>query len=111
MEVLASEVLDGARCWSRRDCTGFWEELSWELRAFSKANTELELPSTRMDKRHAAHLRAEKVRAEAHRARQVLERVLWNHDYGWEEAQRFGLDHHQPIRPEESCKQGGRQGV
>jgi hypothetical protein len=40
-----------------------------------------------------------------------VERVLWDHDHGWEEPQRFGLDHHQPICPEESCEQGGRGGV
>ncbi len=33
------------------------------------------------------------------------------HDNGWEEPQRFGLDNHQPIHPEESCGQGGRRGV
>jgi hypothetical protein len=27
-------------------------------------------------------------------------RVLRDHYYGWEEPQRLGLDHHQPIRPE-----------
>jgi hypothetical protein len=114
MEVLAneaSEVLDGARCWSRQDCTGFRKELDWEWQAFSKANTKLELPGTLMDKRHAAHLRAEKVDAAAHHARQVVERALWDHNYKWEEPQRLGLDHHQPIRPKESCQQGGRRGV
>jgi hypothetical protein len=113
VEVLASEAseVDRTKCWFRQDCTVFRKELDWELQAFSKANTELELPSTRMDKRHAAHLRAEKVDAAAHYARQVVEKVLWDHDHGWEEPQRFGLDHHQPIRPEESCEQGSRQGV
>jgi hypothetical protein len=113
VEVLAGEAseVDGTKCWSRQDCTVFRKELDWELQAFSKANTELELPSMRMDKRLAAHLRAEKVDAAAHYARQVVEKVLWYHDCGWEESQRFGLDHHQPIRPEESCEQGGRQGV
>ncbi len=108
MEVLAGEackVQDRAKCWSRQGCTGFRKELDWELQAFSKANTKLELPSTRMDRRHAAHLRAEEVDDA------VVERVLWDHDHGWEELQRFGLDHHQPIRPEESCDQGGQQGV
>jgi hypothetical protein len=38
-------------------------------------------------------------------------RVLWDHDYGWEEPQRLKLDHHQPICPEESWEQGGWQGV
>jgi hypothetical protein len=51
------------------------------------------------------------VEAAAHYARQVVERVLWDPDHGWEDPQRFRLDHHQPIRPEESCKQGGRRGV
>jgi hypothetical protein len=113
VEVLAGEAseVDGTMCWSRQDCTVFPKELDWELQAFSKANAELKLPSTRMDKRHAAHLRAEKVCAAAHYARQVVERHLWDHDCGWEEPQRPGLDHHQPIRPEESCEQGGRSGV
>ncbi len=71
----------------------------------------LELPRTLMDKTHAAHMRAENVCAAAHHAGQVLERVLRDHDYGWEEPQRLGLDHHQPVRPEESWGQGGRQGV
>jgi hypothetical protein len=114
VEVLAgkaSEVLDGTRRWSRRHCTEFWEELNWELQAFSKTKAELELPDTPIDKRQAAHLRREEVGAAAHHARQVEERVLWHHDYGWEEPQRLGLDHHQPSRPEESCEQGGRRGV
>ncbi len=64
-----------------------------------------------IDKRQAAHLRVEKVDAAAHYARQVVERVLWDHNHGWEEPKRFRLDHHQPISPEESCKQGSRQGV
>jgi hypothetical protein len=63
------------------------------------------------DERRAAHLRAEKVGAAVHCVRQVMERVLWDCDYGWQEPQRLWLDHHQPIRPEESCNQGGRQGV
>jgi hypothetical protein len=40
-----------------------------------------------------------------------MERVLWDQDYGWEEPQSLGLDHHQAIRPEENCEQGGRRGV
>ncbi len=81
------------------------------MQAFRRASAELELPSTQMDKRHTAYLRAEKVDAAAHYERQVVERVLWDHDHGWEEPQRFGLDHHQPISPEESCEQGGWRGV
>jgi hypothetical protein len=112
VEVLAGEASeDRARCWSRQDCTVFRKELEWELQAFSRANAELELLVLPIDKRQAAHLRAEKVDAAAHYARQVVERVLWDHDHGWEEPQRFGLDHHQPIRPEESCEQGGRRGL
>jgi hypothetical protein len=105
------KVLDGTMWWSRQDCTEFRKELNWELQVFSKGNAELELPSTLRDKRHAAHLRAEKVCAAAHHARQILERVVWDHDYGWEEPQRLGLDHHQPTRPEESWGQGGQRGV
>ena len=74
-------------------------------------DAELELLVLPMDKRQAAHLRAEKVDAAAQYARQVVERVLWDHDQGLEEPQRFGLDHHRPICPEESCEQGGRRGV
>jgi hypothetical protein len=40
-----------------------------------------------------------------------VKRVLWDHNHGWEEPQRFGPDHHRPIRLEESCEQGGRRGV
>jgi hypothetical protein len=112
VEVLAGEASeDRARCWSRQDCTVFRKELEWELQAFSRANAELELLVLPTDKRHAAHLRTEKVDAAVHYARQVVERVLLDHDHGWEEPQRFGLDHHRPIRPEESCEQGGRRGV
>jgi hypothetical protein len=114
VEILAgeaSEALNGTRCWSRQDCTGFRKELDWELQAFRRANAELELLGLLIDKKQAAHLRAEGVGAAAHHARQVVERVLWDHDYGWEEPQRLGLDHHQPICPEESCEQGGRRGV
>jgi hypothetical protein len=89
----ASEV-DRTKCWSRQDCMVFRKELDWELQAFRGANTELELLVLPIDKRQAAHLRAEKVDATAHYARQVVERVLWDHDHGWEEPQRFGLDHH-----------------
>jgi hypothetical protein len=112
VEVLAGEASeDRARCWSRQDCTGFRKELEWELQAFSRANAELELLVLPTDKRRAAHLRAEKVDAAAHYARQVVERVLLNHDHGWEEPQRFRLNHHQPIHPEESCEQSSRRGV
>jgi hypothetical protein len=76
-----------------------------------KVNTKLELYPMQTVKRQAARLRAERVEAAAHYARQVVKRVLWDLDHGWEEPQRFGLDHHQPIRPEESCEQGGRRGV
>jgi hypothetical protein len=107
----ASEVRDGTWYWSAQGCTEFWEELDWELQAFRKVNTKLELYPMQTVKRQAARLRVERVEAAAHYARQVMERVLWDHDHGWEEPQRFGLDHHQPIHPEESCEQGGRQGV
>jgi hypothetical protein len=104
VEVLAGEAseVDETKCWSRQDCTVFRKELDWELQAFRRANAELELLVLPTDKRQAAHLRTEKVDAAAHNARQVVERVLLNHDHGWEEPQRFRLDHHQPIRPEES---------
>ncbi len=105
VEVLAGEASeDRARCWSRQDCTVFCKELEWELQVFSRANAELELLVLPADKRRAAHLRAEKVDAAAHYAGQVVERVLLDNDHGWEESQRFGLDHHQPVRPESCCK-------
>ncbi len=59
MEVLADEasrVLDRTMWWSRRECTEFWEELNWELQAFSRANAKLELSGMPTDKRQAAHL-------------------------------------------------------
>ncbi len=49
--------------------------------------------------------------AAARHAREVVERVLWDHNHGWEEPQRFGLDYRRPIRLEESCEQGSRRGV
>jgi hypothetical protein len=107
----ASEALEGAMCWSRRDCTKFREELDWELQAFSKENTKLELYRILRDERRAAHLRAEKVGAAAHHAERAVERVLWDYDCRWRESQRLGLDLHQPIRPEESWGQGGQRGV
>ncbi len=66
MEDLAGEAseVDGTECWSRQDCTVFRKELDWELQAFRGANAELELLVLPTDKRHAAHLRAEKVDAE-----------------------------------------------
>jgi hypothetical protein len=106
----ASEVRDGTD-WSAQGCTNFWEELNWELQAFRKVNTKLELYPMRTVERQAARLRAERVEAAARHAREVVERVLWDHDHGWEEPQRFGLDHHRPIRLEESCEQGGWRGV
>jgi hypothetical protein len=110
VEDLAGEASEagGTECWSRQDCTVFRKELEWELQAFHRANAELELLVLPTDKRQAAHLRADRVDAAGHYARHVVKRVLWDHDNGWEEPQRFGLDHHQPIHPEESCGQGGR---
>ncbi len=89
----------------------FREELEWELQAFRRVNAELELLVLPTHKRQAAHLRAVRVDAAEHYARLVEKRVLWDHDNGWEEPQRFGLDYHQPFHPEESCGQGGRRGV
>jgi hypothetical protein len=80
-ERKASEV-DDTKCWSRQDCTVFRKELDWELQAFRRANAELELLILPTDKKHAAHLRAEKVDAATQYARQVVERVLWDHDHG-----------------------------
>jgi hypothetical protein len=113
VEDLAGEASEvgGTECWSRQDCTVFRKELEWELQAFRRANAELELLVLPTDKRQAAHLRAERVDAAGHYARHVVKRVLWDHDNGWEEPQRLGLDHHQPIHPEESCGQGSRRGV
>jgi hypothetical protein len=107
----ASEVRDGTWDWSAQGCTDFWEELNWELQAFRKANTKLELYPMQTVERQAARLRAERVEVAARHAKEVVEEVLWDHDNGWEEPQRFGLNHHQPIHPEESCGQGGRRGV
>jgi hypothetical protein len=61
--------------------------------------------------RQAAHLRAEGVENAARHAREIVERVLWERENRWEESQKFGLDHHQPIHLEKSCEQGGRRGV
>jgi hypothetical protein len=107
----AFEVQDGTRDWSAQGCTDFWKELNWGLQAFRKVNTKLELYPMRTVERQAARLRAEGVEAAARHAREVVERVLWDRKNRWEESQRFGLDHHQSIHPEESCGQGGRRGV
>jgi hypothetical protein len=74
-------------------------------------NTKLELYPMQTVERQAARLRAERVEAAACHAREVVERVLWDRENRWEESQRFGLDHHLPIHPEESCGQGGWRGV
>ncbi len=76
----ASEVLNGTKWRSRQDCMGFREELVWELPAFSKVNTKLELSQMPTDRRPAARLLAKRVDAGAHHARQVMERVLWDYD-------------------------------
>jgi hypothetical protein len=110
---LADEASEAGstECWSRQDCTVFREELEWGLQAFHGANAKLELLAWPTHKRQTARLRAERVEAAARHAREVVDRVLWDHAHGWEEPQRFGLDHHQPIHLEESCGQGGRRGV
>jgi hypothetical protein len=45
VEDLAGEASEagGTECWSRQDCTVFRKELEWELQAFRRANTKLEL--------------------------------------------------------------------
>ncbi|MFN9901824.1 MAG: hypothetical protein ACK55Z_24180, partial [bacterium] len=80
------------REWSAQECTDFRKELDWELQAFRKANTKLELRLMETDER-----RAERVEIAARRAREVVERVLWDRGSRWES-----------IHPEESCGQGGR---
>jgi hypothetical protein len=98
----ASEVRDGTWCWSAQGCTEFWEELDWELQTFRKVNTKLELYPMQTVERQAARLRAERVEATAHRAREVMERVLWDYDSRRREPQRLSLGYHQPICPEVS---------
>ncbi len=39
----AFELQDGTRDWSAKGCPDFWKELNWELQAFRKVNTKLEL--------------------------------------------------------------------
>ena len=90
----ASEVQDGTWEWSAQDYTDSRKELDWELQAFRKANTKLGLYPMEMVERREARLRAERVETAARRAREVVERVRW-----------------ESIHPEESCGQGGRQGV
>jgi hypothetical protein len=60
----------------------FLEELDWELQAFCKANTKLELSGMPTDRRQAA----DRVDATAHHARQVVERVLWEYNCRWRES-------------------------
>jgi hypothetical protein len=106
----ASEVQDGTWEWSAQGCTDFWEELNWELQAFRKVNTKLELYPMQTVERQAACLLAERVEAAVHCAREVVEIVLWDYDSKRRESQRLSLSYHQPIRPEESWEQGGWQG-
>ncbi len=73
-------------------------------------NTKLELYPMQTVERQAARLQAERVEAAAYPARQVVERVLWDYDSRLRESQRLSLGYNQPIRPEESWEQGGRQG-
>jgi hypothetical protein len=90
----ALEVQDGTWEWSAQDCTDSRKELDWELQAFRKANTKLGLYLMEMVERREARQRAERVETAARRAREAIERVRW-----------------ESIHPEESCGQGGRQGV
>jgi hypothetical protein len=98
----ASEVLDGTKWWSRQDCIEFRKELNWELQAFYEGNTSLSCPSCQC-------LRAERLDAAVHCAKQVVERALWDYNYRWRESQRLRLDHHQLLHTDESWGQGGRQ--
>ena len=91
----AFEAQDGTREWSAQECTDFRKELDWELQAFRKANTKLELRLMETDER-----RAERVETAARRAREVVEKVLWDRRSRWES-----------IHPGESCGQGDRRGV
>ncbi len=52
----ASEVRDGTWEWSAQGCTDFWEEINWELQAFRKVNTKLELYPMQTVERQAARL-------------------------------------------------------
>ena len=87
----AFEVQDGTWDWSAQGCTDFRKELDWGLQAFRKANTKLELRLMETDERRAARLRAERVEIAASRAREVVEKVLWDRRSRWES-----------IHPEES---------
>ncbi len=94
-----SEVLEGTPRWSGQDCTEF---LDWK--ALDKANPELKLTGGGpwLPRRHAAHLQAKRVDASARRARQVMERVLWDYDCRRRESQRLRPDHHRSLHTEES---------
>ena len=80
----AFEVQDGTRDWSAQGCADFRKELDLGLQAFRKANNKLELYLMEMVERRAARLRAERVEAAASRAREVVERVLWDRGSRWE---------------------------
>jgi hypothetical protein len=108
----ASKVLDGTIGWSRQDCMGFCKELNWELQAFSKTNTELELYTMPTDRRQAALQRAERVGAAVHHTGQVVERILQDYDCKWRESQRLWLDHHHRLlHTDESWGQVGPQRI
>jgi hypothetical protein len=83
----SSEVLGRTRWWSRQDCIDFCKELDCKLQAYDKANNELELFKMPTGMRQAAHLQTEEVDTAAYHARQIIDRVLWDHDYRWREFQ------------------------
>jgi hypothetical protein len=82
----------------------FLEELDWELQAFCKANTKLELSGMPTDRRQAA----DRVDATAHHARQVVERVLWEYNCRWRESRNSGSSTHMrvggKVAPRKSCR-------
>jgi hypothetical protein len=75
----AFEALDETK-WSRRDCTEYQDELDWEMRAFCRINSKLQLSGMPARMRRATRLREDRVNQEYHRAMRVVGRILQAHE-------------------------------
>jgi hypothetical protein len=65
---------------SRRDCTEYQDELDWEMRAFCRISSELQLSGMPARMRRAARLREDRFNQECHQALRVVGRILQAHE-------------------------------
>ncbi len=65
--------------WSRRDCTEYQDELDWDMRAFCRISSELQLSGMLARMRRAARSREDRANQEYHRAMMVVGRILQAH--------------------------------